>query len=68
MHSQNCLNGCQIHQKSECPAIQYEQTQHVEGISRMIEGVTSIIGCASYVEPGVPGKEPEKKSHKKGGK
>jgi hypothetical protein len=60
MHPKNCLNGCTHHQKAECPAIQYEQTQHVEGISRMIEGVTPIIGCASFGES-------EKKSHKKGG-
>jgi len=47
----NCRNNCPFHQTGKCPAIVFEQTEHMHGFSNLVQGVTPVIGCAAYPEP-----------------
>ena len=47
----NCRNNCPFLNTSDCPAIVFEQTEHMHGFATLAITVTGIIGCATYPEP-----------------
>jgi hypothetical protein len=63
----NCLNSCPFQNTGECPAIIFEQKEHMHGFATLAITVTGIVGCATYPEPALvqetpplapPGKPP----------
>jgi hypothetical protein len=47
----NCRNNCRKYQTSDCPAIEFEQKEHMHGFSNLVITVTPVIGCDAYLEP-----------------
>ena len=47
----NCLNNCPFQNTGGCPAIVFEQTEHMHGFATLAITVTGIVGCATYPEP-----------------
>lgn len=50
----NCRNNCPFSQTTDCPAIAFEQKEHLHGFSQLVITVSQIIGCSMYPESALP--------------
>jgi hypothetical protein len=57
----NCRNNCPFENTADCPAIVFEQIEHMHGFSTLMITVTPIIGCTAYPEN--PEQEPAAETH-----
>ncbi len=53
----NCRTNCPKQNSSDCPAIIFEQQEHMLGFSQLVITVSQVIGCAAYPENTKPAQE-----------